>query len=203
MKFRTMVLGCLACAIILATGYEYLQAQPSVTGPALKIGIVSVSTALQNCKATIKFTEGLRADQEKMIKDEDTLTKEGKALADSLKAFKPDSSEYMERLQEMVRKQSELKALQEINPRRSTLKKLRWTEKIYKEVLRITKELAAQKGLTLVLEANEPEFPFQRYDELAMTLTLSTHKVLYHNGCVDLTSEVIAQLDKMQSQLGM
>jgi len=203
MKFKTMVLGCLACAIILATGYEYLQAQPNVTGPALKIGIVSVSTALHKCKATIKFTEGLRAEQDKMISEENTLATEGKALADSLRAFKPDSSEYMERLQEMVRKQSELKALQEINPRRSTLKKMQWTEKLYKEILRITKELAAEKDLVLVLGADEPEFPFQRYDELAMTLTLSTHKVLYHNGCVDLTSEVIAQLDKMQSQLGM
>jgi len=201
MKFKTMVLGCLAGAIILATGYEYLQAQPNVTGPALKIGIVSVSTALRNCKATIKFTEELKADQEKMLEEEDTLTKEGKALADSLKAFRPDSSEYMETFQKMVRTQSELKALQEVNPRRSALKQMQWTQKVYKEILRITRELAAKKGLTLVLGADEPEFPFQRYDELAMTLR--THKVLYHNGCVDLTNEVIAQLDKMQSKLGM
>jgi Skp family chaperone for outer membrane proteins len=201
MKFKTMVLGCLASAIILATGYEYLQAQPNVTGPALKIGIVSVGTALNNCKATIKFTEGLRAEQDKMISEENTLATEGKALADSLRAFKPDSSEYMERLQEMVRKQSELKALQEINPRLSTFKKMQWTQKVYKEILRITKEMAAEKGLVLVLGADEPEFPFQRFDELVMTI--STHKVLYNNGCVDLTSEVIARLDKMQAQLGM
>ncbi len=201
MKFRTMVLGCLVCAIILATGYEYLQAQPNVTGPASKIGVVSVHRALRNCQATVKFTESLRAEQEKMLKEEDTLTKEGKALADSLKAYKQDSSEYMKQLQEMVRKQSELKAVQEINPRRSRLKQMQWTQKIYKEILRITKELAAEKGLTLVLGADEPEFPFQSYDQLVMTL--STHKVLYNNGCVDLTNEVIAGLDKIQSQLGM
>ena len=201
MKFKTMVLGCLAGAIILATGYEYLQAQPNVTGPALKIGVVSVGSALHNCKATIKFAEGLRADQEKMLKEENTLAKDGKALADSLKAFKPDSSDYMERFEEMLEKQNKLKTLQEINPRRSALKQMQWTQKVYKEILRITKELAAEKGLTLVLGADEPEFPFQRYDELGMTLR--THKVLYHNGCVDLTNEVIAQLDKMQSKLGM
>ena len=201
MKFKTMVLGCLAGAIILATGYEYLQAQPNVTGPALKIGVVSISTALRNCKATIKFRDGLIAEKDKMDAEEKRLSQEGKAAADSLKAFRPDSSEYMETFQKMVRKQSELKALQEVNPRRSALKQMQWTQKVYKEILRITKELAAQKGLTLVLGADEPEFPFQRYDELVMTL--STHKVLYHNGCVDLTNEVIAQLDKMQSKLGM
>jgi Skp family chaperone for outer membrane proteins len=201
MKFKTMILGCLACAIILTTGYEYLQAQPNVTGPALKIGIVSVGTALRTCKATIKFTEGLKAEQDKMISEENTLATESKSLTDSLRAFRPDSSEYMETLQKMVQKQSELKALQEVNPRRSRLKQMQWTQKLYKEILRITKELAAQKGLALVLGADEPEFPYQRYEELVMTL--STHKVLYNNGCVDLTNEVIAQLDKMQSQLGM
>ena len=201
MKFKTMVLGCLVSAIILATGYEYLQAQPNVTGPALKIGVVSVHIALRNCKATLKFTERLRAENEKMAIEEKMLATEGKALADSLKAYKPDSSEYMEQLQEMVRKQSELKALQESNPRLSRLKQMQWTQKLYKEILRITKELAAEKGLTMVLGADEPEFPFQGYEELVMTL--STHKVIYNNGCVDLTSEVIAQLDKMQAQLGM
>jgi hypothetical protein len=52
----------------------------------------------------------------------------------------------------------------------------------------------------MVLGADEPEFPFQSYEQLVMTL--STHKVLYSDGCVDLTNEVIAQLDKMQSRLG-
>jgi len=58
--------------------------------------------------------------------------------------------------------------------------------------------LAAQKGLPLVLGSDEPEFPIQRYEELAMTL--STHKVLYSEGCVDLTNEVIAELDKEESK---
>ena len=91
-----------------------------------------------------------------------------------------------------------LKALQEINPRRKVLKQMQWTQNLYQEILRITKALAAEKGLNLVLGADEPEFPFQRYEELAMTL--STHKVIYNEGCVDLTNEVIARLDKIQSK---
>ena len=201
MKFKTMVLGCLASAIILATGYEYLQAQPNVTGPALKIGVVSVQRALRNCKATIKFRERLIAENEKMAIEENRLSQEGKALAGSLTAYKPDSSEYMERFQEALQKQNTLKTLQEVNRHRRGLTQMQWTQKLYKEILRITKELAAEKGLALVLGADEPEFPFQSYDQLVMAL--STHKVLYSDGCVDLTNEVVAQLDKMQSKLEM
>jgi len=198
MKFKTMVIGCLAGAVILATGYEYLQAQPNVAGPDLKIGIVSVGRALRNCQATAKFKEKVNAEYQQMAAEEDKLSKDGQALADSLKAYKPDSSDYLKRLQEMVQKQSELKALQEINPRRRVLKEMQWTQNLYQEILRITKALAAEKGLNLVLGADEPEFPFQRYEELVMTL--STHKVLYNEGCVDLTNEVIARLDKIQSK---
>ncbi len=201
MKFKTMVLGCVASAIILATGYEYLQAQPNITGPTLKIGVVSVQRALRNCQATLKFRERLIADKVKMDSEEQTLAKDGKSLADSLRIYKPDSSEYMERFQEALQKQNTLKTVQEVNRRRSGLKQMQWTQKLYKEILRITKELAAEKGLALVLGADEPEFPFQSYDQLVMAL--STHKVLYSDGCVDLTNEVVAQLDKMQSQLGM
>ena len=198
MKFRTMVLCCLAGAVILAMGYEYLQAQPRAAGPALKVGVVSVRRALRNCQATMKFTEKVKAENQKMLDEETRLAQESRALEDSLRAYKPDSSDYMERLQEMMQKQSKLKALQQVNPVRRRQREMQWTQTLYQEILRITKELGDQKGLDLVLGATEPEFPFQRYEELVMTL--GTHKVLYNEGCVDLTNEVIAQLDKMQSK---
>ena len=198
MKFKTMVLGCLAGAVILATGYEYLQAQPNVAGPGSKIGVVSVRRALRNCQATLKFKEKAIAENQQMAAEENKLAQEGKALAGSLQAYKTGSDEHMEQLKEMLQKQNELKTLQELNPRRRVLKEMQWTQNLYQEILRITKTLAAEKGLNMVLGADEPEFPFQRYEELV--LTLSTHQVLYSDGCVDLTNEVIARLDKIQSK---
>ena len=198
MKFKTMALSCLACAVILAMGYEYLQAQPNRSGSGFKVGVVSVQRSLRNCQATIKFAEKIKAEKEQMDAEEDKLTQEGKALAASLSAYKPGSSDHMERLKEMLQKQNELKTLQELNPRRLTLKQMQWTQTLYQEILRIAKELGAAKGMSLVLEGDQPQFPFQRYDDLVMTL--NSHKVLYSEGCVDLTNEVIAQLDKIQSK---
>lgn len=198
MKFKTMVLGCLAGAIILAMGYEYLQAQPNVTGQGSKIGVVSVHQALRNCQATIKFRTHVLAENKKMDEEEEKLDEDSRRIADSLKAFKPGSTEYMERFEEMLEKQNRLKTLQELNPRKKVFEQMQWTQNLYQEILRITKEVAAKKGLNLVLGTDEPEFPFQRYEELVMTL--STHKVIYSDGCVDITNEVIAELDKIQSK---
>lgn len=198
MKFKTMVLGCLAGAIVLAMGYEYLQAQPNLAGTNSKIGIVNIHQALRNCQATAKFRTHVLAENKKMDQEEEQLAREGKAISDSLQAFKPGSDEYMERFEEMLEKQNRLKTLQELNPRKKVFEQMQWTQNLYQEILRITKEVAAKKGLNLVLAADEPEFPFQRYEELVMTL--STHKVLYNDGCVDITNEVIAQMDKIQSK---
>ena len=132
------------------------------------------------------------------LEEVNKIAQEGKALADSLSAYIPGSSDHMERLKETLQKQNELKTLQELNPRRRALKEMQWTQTLYQAILRITKELGAAKGLNLVLEGDQPQFPFQRYEELVGIL--STHKVLYSEGCIDLTNEVIAQLDKIQSK---
>ena len=216
MKAKTMFLGCLAGVVILAMGYpdggnrdsqtQFSSAKaeaaagPKANEPALNIGIVSIGRALRDCKATVKYRERAIAENEKMNIEEERLSKEIPALAAGLKAFKPGSSDYLARYRELLQKQGELKALQEFNPRRRMLREMRWTQDLYKEILRITKELAKEKGLGLVLGADEPEFPIQRYDELMMIL--STHKVLYSDGCVDLTNEVVARLDKIQSKFG-
>jgi len=211
MKAKTMFLGCLAGVVILAMGYpdggnrdsqtQLASAKAeAVAGPkanelALNIGVVSIGRALRNCKATVKYRERVIAENGEMDIGEERLSKEIQALAAGLKALKPSSSDYLARYRELLQKQGELKALQEFNPRRRMLREMQWTQDLYKEILRITKELAKEKGLGLVLGADEPTFPIQRYDELMMTL--STHKVLYSNGCVDLTNEVVARLDKV------
>ena len=212
MKAKTMFLGCLVGVVILAMGYPdggnrdsqtqlvsakaEAVARPKANEPALNIGVVSIVRALRDCKATASYRERVIAENGEMDIEEERLSKEIQAMAAGLKAFKPGSNDYLARYRELLQKQGELKALQEFNPRRRMLRDLQWTQDIYKEILRITKELAAEKGLGLVLGADEPEFPIQRYDEI------STHKVLYSDGCVDLTNEVVARLDKIQSKFG-
>jgi Skp family chaperone for outer membrane proteins len=169
--------------------------------PLLPVATISISQTLRECKATGKYREKTTVENDRMDAEEDKLTKEVQALAAGLRAgaLKPDSPDHMQQYQDLLQKQAELKIMQELNPQKKALKHQLWTEKLYKEILRITKELATQKGLALVLAVDEPEFPMTRYEDLAMALR--THKVLYNGGCLDLTGEVIAELDKMEAKL--
>ena len=200
MKVKTMFLGCLISVVALFMVHAYGPAQANSGKPASNIGTVSVSRALRDCKATAKFREKDGAEKDKMDAEEEKLSTEVKALAAGMRAgaLKPDSTDYMQQYQELLQKQAQLKTTEDLNPQRKALTQQLWTEKLYKEILRITKELASQKGLALVLAVDEPEFPMPRYEELAMALR--THKVLYNGGCLDLTDEVIAALDKEEAK---
>ena len=198
MKIKTAILGCLIGVVLLLFVHEYSIAQVKVNDTNLPIGIVDVRRALRECKATAKYRDRTNAENSKMDAEEEQLSREIQALAAGLRALKPGTSDHLAQYKEYLQKQANLKTMQEFNPQQKALKHQQWTQELYKEILRITKVLAAEKGLPLVLESDEPEFPIQRYEDLAMTL--STHKVLYSNGCLDLTDEVIAELNKEESK---
>jgi len=196
MKMKMIVLGCLMCAVVLFVGYEYSQAQPKTDKPPSKIGIVSVRKAFRNCKRNSKYAEQANVEQVKIKAEEERLSKEIEAQEAGLKAIKSGSSDYLAQIKELLEKRAGLEARRQFNNQQRVLKNRQWTEELYKEVLRITGELAQQKGLELVLEMDEPEFPVESGDELMMTL--STHKVLYSAGCLDLTDEVVTRLDAQE-----
>jgi Skp family chaperone for outer membrane proteins len=110
-----------------------------------------------------------------------------------LKTLKRGSVDYLAQYKELLEKRAKLDVQQQVINQERSAKDQKWMEELYSEILQITVELAKQKGLELVLGADEPEFPMESADQLMMTL--STHKVLYAAGCLDLTSEVVARLD--------
>ena len=198
MKIKTLVSGCLVCLVVVFAVHEFSVAQP-IAGPSSNIGIVSVPRAMRDCKPTVAYGVKVKAEAAQTDAEERALADEVGVLTGGVKALVPGTSDHLAQYKLLLQKQASLKAMQEFNSQQRGLSQQRWAEKIYKEILRITKEVAEQKGLDLVLEREEPRFPIPGAEQLMMTL--NTHKVLYGGGCVDITDEVIAELDKLDSQL--
>lgn len=198
MKAKTVVLSCSIgiVALLFIHGFSFAQANAVTTS---KIGLISVSRALRDCKATATFGAKVKAEAEQMAAAEKALNDEINVLTGGVRALVPGTPDYMDQYKLLVQKQAELKAIQEFNREQRSVSQRAWAEKVYKEILRLTKEVAAAKGLDLVLERSEPEFPIQGADQLMMTL--STNKVLFGGGCLDITDEIIAELDKIESTL--
>lgn len=199
MKVKTVVLSCLIGMVVLFFVHEFSLAQPIAPVPASKIGLISVSRAMSGCKATAAFGAKAKAEEEQMAATEKTLNDEINVLTGGVRALVRGTPDYLAQYKLLVQKQAELKAFQEYHREKRDASRRAWAEKLYKEILRITKEVGARKVLYLVLQRTEPEFPTQTADQLMMAI--STHKVLYGGGCVDVTDEVIAELDKIESTL--
>jgi len=194
MKTRTMVLGCLAGLVILAMGYEYSQAQSKGDAPSLKIGIVSILKVFRDCKRSAAHRNELITEQNRIRAELQALSKEIEAQEAGLKAFKQDSSDYLAQRKELIDKRASLEAQQDFNKEQMVLKEYRWSKALYNDILRITTELAEEKGLDLVLEKDEIDVLSLSVNEISEAIR--TNKVLYSGGCVDISDEVVARLDK-------
>ena len=200
MKASTVALGCLIGMVVLAMGYEYSQAQPEAAGPSSKIGVVSVQRVFRDCKRSARYNAEVLAEQSRTTAELQRLSKEVEASKAGLNAFKRGSSDYLAQLREVFDKQGKRDAEQEYRMQQKAVKYQRWVEEVYVDILRRVGEVAKQKGLDLVVERDEVEFPALSVD--SAMLAIRTHKVLYSGGCLDITDEVIALLDKEESKFG-
>jgi Skp family chaperone for outer membrane proteins len=194
MKIKTMLLSFSACIIILSIGHEYSQAQQKADTQSAKIGTVSIVKIFRNCKRTAAHKIQMNAEQEKIMMELEELAKQLKAQENMLNAIKQDSGDYLVKREEFFKMRADLEAQQAFSKEQALLKEYRWRKEVYQDILRIISELAEQKGLDLVLEKNEIDVSSLSVNELNQTMI--THKVLYSGGCMDITNEVIARLDK-------
>jgi Skp family chaperone for outer membrane proteins len=179
-------------AMVLFMVYEFSRADATVEEPLAKIGVVSIRGVFRDCKRNIKFRTEAMAEQNRIRGELNELSKEIEADEEALKTFKSGSSDHLAQIKSLLEKRAQLEARAEYIKQQTTLRDRQWTEHLYQEILEATEEVAKQKGLDVVLEYTEPEFPISGEE---LMLTISTHKVLYSSGCPDLTDEVIAQLD--------
>ena len=197
MKIKTMVLYCLAGVVVLAiapTSNKRGQAQSKGDIPSSKIGTVSIMKVFRDCKSSAAHRSELIAEQSRIRAELEKLSTELQAEEASLKALKQDSSDYLARRKEIINKQASIKAQDDFGKLQLTLKQYKWSKELYQDILLIVSELAKVKGLDLVLEKDEIDLLALSINEISQTIR--THKVLYSGGCIDITDEVVARLDK-------
>jgi Skp family chaperone for outer membrane proteins len=192
MKISAKMVGVLICVAALFATFQYSQAAPEAAPPASKIGVVSIRTVFNTSKRHAQYRSQVLQAQSRARAQLDDMAKDIDAEDAGLKALKEGTADYMKQLQTILKKRAELDSQREYLKQQRSLEDKNWMEALYQEALKIVQVVAKEKGLTLVFERTEPEFPVSS-EELMMTF--STHKVLYAEGCVDLTQEVATRLD--------
>lgn len=166
------------------------------SGDRPKIGVVSVQKIFRDCKRSVKYREEAIAERQRVNAELQKLNAEIEAGKEGLKTLKAGSSDHIALMKEVLTKQANLQAQQTFYEKQMVLREQKMVEELYNDILQESSEVAIQKDLDLVFERSEPELPALSAKEL--TVTISTHKLVYSGELLDITDEVMARLDSKQ-----
>ena len=205
MKTRIIILGFFICAVFLSFGFAQSAAKPkpkdeiAAASPAgnMKIGLLSVRKIFQESKRNDKYREQTKIEQDSAIADLQKLKDEINAAEAGLKTRKQGTKDYIDLAQELAQKKASLPVKEDYYQQRFISQDQQWTEQFYKDVLDKSVVVAKEKGLNIVFEHDEPEFPIKAADELMMTIR--TNKLLYCDNGIDITNAVMALVDSVSA----
>jgi Skp family chaperone for outer membrane proteins len=194
MKKSSILILAVALAVIVAGfGYSYGLAAGGRTFVPAKVGIVRLDMILKTSTRHSQWQDGMSAEQKKIRAELDKLDSEAELTKKDMATREPGSSDYMTLMASLLEKQATVDAKQKYYEADMREKVRKWTEQLYMDIRVITARLAKEKGLDVVLAAQEVEFPSPSVVDLANTMR--TNKVLYHSENLDITAEVLAELD--------
>ena len=192
MKTAVVALSCLTGFVICwaagsAGGGRSIAPPPGVQS----VGVVRVVDLLVKLSEAGNLANTVRADQGKAQAELAALAKEIETEERELMTLRPTSDDYLKQSEALAEKKAHLTAHRDFLDRQIRLKQELWTQKAYGQIMRATREVAAERGLSLVLAKDDPN---SAPDAQGMRGVIATQKVLYCGGCPDITPEVQARL---------
>ena len=192
MKTTVIALSCLTgIAVSFAAGSAGGSKAVAPAPGVQAVGVVRVVALLLKLSEAGKLGEAIKADQSKAQAELAALAKEIETEERELTTLKTTSEDYLRQSEMLAEKKAHFSARREFLDRQIRLKQELWTQKAYGQVVRATREVAAEKGLSLVLVKDDPNtVP----ESESIRGVIATQKVLYCGGCPDITDEVQARL---------
>ncbi len=192
-KNNIVILVILAALIAVCIGYSRGWAQASRQILPAKVGVVTVDLVLKNSRKHARWQERMNTEEASIRTKLEKLKAEANAVKADMLTREAGSPDYMKLLEEGMSKTAAWDSKSKFYDRQMMLKVQRWTESLYSEIRSITEKTAKARGLDIVLAADEIDFPSADVRDL-LTI-IKTNKVLYHSDGIDITEEVLAQLD--------
>jgi Skp family chaperone for outer membrane proteins len=151
----------------------------------------------------IQETKDLNAKMQNEVKNVDAQNTEKKQKLRDLQAardaLKPDSSNYEQKNQEWTQAIIEYQTwfqIQQVNLART--QKLQ-TISLFNKIQAAVNEVATQKGVDIVIAEQRPDLPMENFEQLKVEDVrnwINSRNVLFMNPSIDLSSDVIANLDQ-------
>jgi len=197
LTFVRMPIMCLAFALLASFTYINVNLA-NAEAEDFKIGVVDISGVFEKYQKRIDLDQELK-EQEQGFQDE--INKKRKEIIDldeetQLLDLGSESRSKNENLLE--RKNVELEGYAKFAERQLLKKYKEFFENTYQEVVQKVEEIGKQSNFDLIIKKEEPNLESGQISDLQFKIGIRT--VLYHSESVDITSDVIDNLNASYSR---
>ena len=194
MKAKKIVMSIVLVAVLsLSIGYEQGWAQGKEEISPARIGVVNIGEILRTSEKHAQWQNRMDVEKQKNIARFQDLLKEIKEIKEDLKTRKVGSKDHLDFARLGMEKEALLDVSENFYDQEISLKVQQWTEQLYKEIIASSEKVAKEKGLDMVLAKQDFETPTVNIRELFTFLRLNN--LLYHAKELDITNEVLADMD--------
>jgi Skp family chaperone for outer membrane proteins len=187
-----LLTGLTVCLAALAFGRS-IWAQGGATAPTGRIACVNVVHVLNEYQRQKDLVEELSALQERLSNEDQQRRGKLDTLKAELDRLDPDDPTLVGRLRELRAMTVDYKNWTDLAQLNTAQEYSVWTVRMYKELVKVTEELARREGYDLVLYRGELQ-PASM-DPEAIKEQIRGLQVLYANPAVDISQAVLDKLN--------
>ena len=189
-KNNIVILIILGALIAVCIGYSRGWAQARREILPARVGVINVERVFKESRRHAKWQSQMSIDTARLQAKLEKLSKEADVAEADMRTREVGSTDYMGLLSDYLDKLGEAQAKKKYYEQDMALKDRQWLGSFYNEIRLIVEKTAKLRRLDIVLVANEIDLSPR---ELARVI--DTTKILYHTDEIDITEDVIAQLD--------
>ena len=195
MKIKNIVIVIVVSVVMslcVLHGKSTAKSQPEIL--PVRIAVVSMRKVLAESEKNAEFEKSITAEGEKIKESLMELEEEIIQGREVLRRFKPTSSDYQKRSQDLIEKEISLEAKNKSFQQQFSARQQTWAEETFKAVLKVVDKVAKSKGYDMVLAKEDYQWPAINANELM--IVIKTSKVLYSSDEMDITDDVLIAWNK-------
>lgn len=190
--FRTRLMPLVAVMALAGAAVVPARAQE-----ATKLGIANTSQIFSQIKETKDLQQKIQEHVKSLGQQEQTKRANIGALQEARNQFKPESQQFQEKNQELMRAAIEMETWGRISKADLDREKKQQMKYVFDKIEAAVSDVAKQRGLDLVIADQRSEIGnVEQISEDQLRVILNQRIVLYSTPTVDITNDVIAYMDK-------
>lgn len=200
MRIGYLALGLLAAGAVAFLGARATIGQATATWQPTRMAVVDLTKVFDGFQQTKDLNDLLQQRGDAIVKDGQDKEKSLTNRQKELEAFKPDTPDFDKRYQELMRQVIDFKAWQQFMREQVENEHRVWLKKTYQQILESVGQIAAERGIDMVLYSQEPKIEGENLQ--AMRDNILQRKIIWSTKQADITDQVVQRLNRDYEKQG-